>query len=242
MIVERGPAPARRVDRCYDAAVAWVQRRLIQPLSGACRPRPWPAELAARLRALGLDPERLQAGPFSLDAGAVAALIDEIEARPPRRVLEIGCGLSTVVLAALAARHGFSLLSLDNHADSVAALAAMSRGTPAAERLRLRICRLRRLRRPGLGAYAWFAVDLSADGPFDFVFVDAPIAWLVGRQGVLPEIRPHLAAEHRVLLDDAQRGHERRCLARWSACLPAVLHQEAVPGCARLLRLRLQAA
>ena len=55
-----------------------------------------------KLRALGVVPERLWWGLMTLFPRKAEFLIDEVERQPPHRVLEVGCGTSTVVFAALA--------------------------------------------------------------------------------------------------------------------------------------------
>ncbi|MBX3600242.1 MAG: class I SAM-dependent methyltransferase [Rubrivivax sp.] len=178
-------------------------------------PLPSPG-LRARLSALGLDVDRLWWGPMTLFPAKLEYLLQEIDADPPRRVLEVGSGSSTPVLAALANRHGFEVVSLENHEGSARYVRESLRNCPGADRVHLVVTGFRRRRYPDGRRYWWYDVDLGADGrPFDMVLIDGPMGSLVGRNGGLPEIRPYLAQRHRIYLDDANRAHEQACIAEW---------------------------
>lgn len=229
MIIEYGPTNHRRVDRLYSSVMHSIQRYLVSPavrlnailpFTRRCTPS---ARLRRQLSELGLSAERLDWNPWAMKPWKLEFLIGLIEKKPPRCVLELGSGVTTLVLAALAEKHGFELLSLENYHGSIGRLHRLSGGLDCARHIRVQQCVLGRKRSPGGASYFWFNANLEAyRGRFDFVVVDAPAGRLVGRRGTLPEIEPYLAEGHRIVLDDCNRRHERACLAEWGGRYPAL--------------------
>jgi predicted O-methyltransferase YrrM len=241
MIVEYGPTCDRRLDRWYSSATRLVQRGVVSTsvglhgLSSFARRRPVPESLGRRLTALGVDPARLDFSPLTIKPWKLEYLIELVENKPPRCVLELGSGVTTVVLAALADKHGFELLSLEHYPGAVRDLHRLTDGMACAQHIRVQRCGLARKRPVEGRRYYWFNADLEAyRGRFDFVLIDAPMARLTGRRGALPEIEPYLDADHRLVLDDSTRRHERACLAEWLRRFPAldVRYDEKVPDIA----------
>lgn len=180
--------------------------------------------LRNQLAGLGLDVEQLWWGPMTIFPRKLEYLLHEIENDPPQRLLEIGSGSSTPVLAALANRYKFDIVSLENHAGSARYVTESLRHGPGAERVQLIVAGFRRRQVANGRRYWWYDVDLGADDrPYDMVIVDGPMGSLVGRNGALPEIKPYLAHRHRIYLDDANRVHEKRCLAEWERQYPGLI-------------------
>lgn len=127
-----------------------------------------------------------------------------------QEVLECGSGLSTLLLAAAAARYGGHITSLEH--------------SPGwAERIRTELCkyglaqhatpRVAPLR--SYGSYTWYDVP-ERMGPFAGVVCDGPPSTTPGgRYGLIPVMSDRLAPGCRILLDDVARVDEQNILIRW---------------------------
>lgn len=195
------------------------------------------ADLRARLSELGLDVDSLWWGPMTLHPRKIEYLIREVESHPPRCLLEVGSGSSTPVLAALAHRYGFHVVSLENHAGSARYVCdSMHQG---AEQVDLVVTGFRRRYDSDGKPYWWYDVDLSGyPQPFDMVLIDGPMGSLVGRGGALREIKPFLAPDHRIYIDDANRDHEKKCIAHWQRQFKG-LNVELPVECRGIAKLRI---
>lgn len=209
-------------DKVFTQVVNWVQGNIV-PVGIKLRMKrrrknvgPPPPELQEKIVDLGLDPSRIWWGPMTLFPKKVNFLIDEIETSPPRVMLEVGSGSSTLLFAALAERYDFRVLSLENHQSSINYVRSILKGSPGEDRVILKKSDFIKRRYPDGAPYRWYDIDLGImDAKFDFVFIDGPMGLLVGRNGAIPEILPFLASEHRIYLDDVQRPHEQDCLHEW---------------------------
>ncbi len=141
----------------------------------------------------------------------------------PNRALELGSGLSTLVMAyALEESGQGTLCSLEDHAG----YAARTR---------------RQLREHGLDVYAdviearferltvdsdvpyWYALaDLSTDVPIDLLFVDGPSGHLHPkiRYPAMAVLHNYLADSAAVIVDDTDRFEESEMIQEWLAEFP----------------------
>ena len=126
-------------------------------------------------------------------------------------VLECGSGLSTLLLGIAAERQGYDVYSLEHdegwHARVVAAVD------------RLHLQRVKVISAPLVmhSGYAWYDAPGSFPPEFTLVLCDGPPgATMGGRYGLLPEMRPSMAADCVILLDDAAREGEQEMLKRWT--------------------------
>jgi predicted O-methyltransferase YrrM len=155
-------------------------------------------------------------------AGLLLTLVDEVEARRPRLVVEFGSGLSTLVLARALALHvpGARLLSFDHDAG----FAAITRRRLAALGLAAEVRHAPLADAAGHGvAGEWYDHGPLPHG-IELLLIDGPPAWL--RQGARaaagPAAFPHLALGGVVLLDDADRQGERANAAQWARAFPGI--------------------
>ena len=180
------------------------------------------SELARLSRLLATGPP-LRADVWSLDDLALEAVLAELE-RGRRRVVECGCGRSTVVIArALRELGGGELHSLEHDP----AWAQLCRAQLAAEGLTgiatVIEAPLERHPRaqPGCLWYARWALRRLPGSGIELLLVDGPPAGEPAversRYPALPEIAGCLAEEGVVILDDAGRAGERWVLERWEA-------------------------
>ncbi len=227
MIVSKGPKSEKISDLWYTRYVDFIQSTFVRADVWVDAKRKkhlnrQPSQsLLEKLKELGLIPDRLWWGPLTLKQHKFAFLIEQIEQNPPDYVLEVGCGASTAVFAALAERYDFKLLSLENHAGSIDYVRYLIDGLPCAKRIQIQQCDFTRKQAPNGKPYWWFNFNLEAfRKSFDFVLIDAPMAKLVGRRGALLELLPYLADEHRIFLDDSERKHEQSCIREWRDYYP----------------------
>ena len=175
----------------------------------------------ARLNRLLASGPPLQATDWSLDDGALETVLAELE-RGPRRIVECGCGRSSVVVArALRKLGGGSLHSLEHDP----AWAQLCRAQLAAEGLTEIATVIEAplqdhpLCRPGCLWYAGWAVAQLPDSGVELLLVDGPPAGepAIGRSRypALPGLAERLTAGAVVVLDDAGRVGERWVIDRW---------------------------
>lgn len=164
--------------------------------------------------------------PASLSPENALILCQELMARRPRRVLELGSGASTLMIARV-----LDLLGEDGRVVSLEHLEPFQREAAA------------RVARAGLEHRAsvvhaplvphagspepWYdltALD-EAEGPFDLVLVDGPEGGHrapLARYGALPLLRDRLSPGAVLLLDDGLRRGEREVVERWRALEPGL--------------------
>lgn len=130
----------------------------------------------------------------------------------PGPVLDVGSGLSTLVLGIVAERRGLVVISLEHDAAWHREIGTLLLQHEV-RRVQLHLAPLQP--RPG---YDWYTLPAGLPRAFALVACDGP-PWDArgGRYGLLPALVHHLAPGCVVLLDDAARPGEQAALARWSA-------------------------
>jgi predicted O-methyltransferase YrrM len=194
-------------------------------------------DFSRQLELLGISSDSLWWGPMTLFPRKAQFLLSEIEKQPPKRLLEIGSGTSTSLFAALAVKHEFTMLSLENYKETIKYVQLALNKIPCENRVKLQLCGFIRGRYETGERYRWYDARLNAnDGLFDFVFIDGPMSRIVGRNGALPEIKPFLAKKHWIYIDDYNRKHEKDCVAEWKRHYPDLIVETPYecPGIARL--------
>ena len=180
-----------------------VLRRSLEALRTLDSSAPVPRVLLEQL-SYGWGNEKYAAGPEYLAAAIEAAR------RTPGRILECGCGLSTLVLGIEASRSGTEVVTLEH--DSYWA----KRMRRTLERHRIECVTVLHAPLRSYGSFIWYDVrrgELSSG--FSLVICDGPPAELGGRYGLLPVAHRRLQADAEVLLDDVARDGERAVLTRW---------------------------
>jgi glycosyltransferase involved in cell wall biosynthesis len=149
---------------------------------------------------------------WTISPRLAAALAERLDERAPKRVLELGSGLSTLVLAEYAARSGANVVSLEHdphyHARTVRLLTSLD----LRAYVDLRLAPLAPIACANGRRFPWYGVEL--DGAFDFVFVDGP-PLRYGRQAALFAIHDHLEPTWELWLKDGHRPHEQECVGLW---------------------------
>ena len=143
----------------------------------------------------------------------------------PNHVVELGSGLSTVVMAyALEARGNGTLTSLDDHEG----YAARTRPQLSEHNLdafaKVILTRLVRLE-IDCGVPFWYALpDLRAEPPIDLLFVDGPM-WHFHpriRYPAMPMLQEYLADNATVVVDDTGKIDNSDLVPAWLAEYPAL--------------------
>ena len=141
-----------------------------------------------------------------------------------RRVIELGSGLSTLVIAHSFRRTGEGkVLSIDDDAR----WAAQTKNILARENLEafagVRVVAMKEIT-AGDRAAPWYNLSsLDPQARFDIVIVDGPPAWKgdsLARLPALYELRRHLGENGMLVLDDAARPGEREIARQWQRDFP----------------------
>jgi hypothetical protein len=128
-------------------------------------------------------------------------------------VLEIGSGLTTLVLALLVGRRGLPVWTLEHdrhYLDNTQAKLSRYKLT----NVHLTLAPLR-----DYGAFCWYDPPHDAlPQDFSLIIADGPPGDVKGgRFGLLPVLRSHFAPDAVILLDDAERSQEKAVLQKWAS-------------------------
>lgn len=158
---------------------------------------------------------------WSASTPLLAAMLDWLP-KTSGPIVECGSGLSTLVLAAAAARSGRTVISLE-HEESWADRVLRALPTHLRPYVSLRVTPIR-----SFGDFDWYSVDpeelptsialVLCDGP--------PGATRGGRYGLAPVLATRLATGCVVILDDTQRPGEHAVLERWRSEFRASVVEE----------------
>jgi hypothetical protein len=149
----------------------------------------------------------------------LATYLDRVR---PRRILEVGSGYSTAILAAYATHHDADVVTLEHDARYFRSTRRALRQLGIDRRLDLRLAPLSLQWFGDHGPYWWYGVELIDD--FDFVFIDGPPK-VLGRRGAFFALQGHLRPGWRVWVDDGSRRHERRCVKLWDEEFSGHFHE-----------------
>jgi predicted O-methyltransferase YrrM len=146
---------------------------------------------------------------WTAEVDYLEALIATVRIHRPRRVLECGSGLTTLILGALAHRYGFEVISLEHDEEWA------QRMRRDLERLGFPDVRVVYAPLIDRGAFQWYPLPLELPDRFDLVVCDGPSGETIGgRLGLLPVLYEHLRGTT-ILLDDAERPAEQAVLDQW---------------------------
>lgn len=197
---------------------------------------------AARSALTALSGPYLPWGSGAMRPAGLVMVCNDIVLGDRRRVVELGSGLSTVLLARLLAQRapvgGFTLVAVEHderwarwvreqldreeigeHVVVVDAPLTTCDGAPG-----------------GLKWYDEAALAAGLDGalgaaPIELLVVDGPPAYAaghgLGRYPALPVLRSRLAPGGTVVLDDVERRGEQDVLRRWESETDLVFHRHA---------------
>ncbi len=167
-----------------------------------------PSLSAKTIRKRSADPW----GTWSISDDVAQALTEHCHTRRPRRVLELGSGRSTLVLAEGARELGFELVTLEHDLKFYRQTRARLIRAGLGRFCQLHFVPLRKHSLPGRTDARWYSAQL--EGRFDFVFADGPPERF-GRSAILFALQRHLTSAWELWLNDAERLHERDCVRLW---------------------------
>lgn len=188
------------------------------------------AAAAAALAPLTCAGPYLPWGAGTMRPAGLAAVCNDIVLSNRRRLVELGSGTSTVLLARLLARQhpdgGYQHVAVEHDARWADWVVDQLRREGLLERVRVLHAPLapHPLAEPGLQWYDETVLldgveDAHQDSGIDLLVVDGPPADTPGkvlaRYPALPVLRARLAADATVVLDDVERPGEQEVLRRW---------------------------
>ena len=160
----------------------------------------------------------------ALRPAALVTIANEIVFGERRQVVELGAGVSTVVLARLMRERGGRLTSVEHDPD----WARVVRSQLELEGLEVSAHLVEAPLEPSLGDGApWYGraalTELPAEG-IDLLLVDGPPGYPEemerSRYPALPQLADRLTPGALIVLDDASREGERNVIARWASERP----------------------
>lgn len=147
---------------------------------------------------------------------AVGGYLEEVTrwaAKAQGPVLEIGSGLTTLILGSIAGRRGIPIWTLEHHPKF------FSNTEASLKRYNLTNVHLTLAPLRDYGDFSWYDPPLDQlPRDFSFIVADGPPGEVKGgRFGLLPVLRSHFAAGAIILLDDAERPKEQAVLQKWES-------------------------
>lgn len=142
---------------------------------------------------------------WSIGRKGAAKILELLDAQKPKLLLDVGSGLSTILMAAWAADNDAVVVSLEHerkYADQTQKY--LNKYNLTAD------LRINQLKETEHG----FFYDTELPDGIDFALIDGPPG-TIGREGTFYSIYPHLNPNFLVILDDAQRKHESEMLEQW---------------------------
>ena len=156
---------------------------------------------------------------------ALVAVLNEIAFAERRRIVELGSGISSIVIGRLLAQRGGKLTAVEHDPD----WAALVRRQVERERLQDFVDVVVSSLEPHPASWSgapWYSRDSIAllPGDIGLLLIDGPPGYGEGmthsRYPALPALADRLAADALVFLDDADREPEREIIARWAEEVP----------------------
>ncbi|MEN1960940.1 class I SAM-dependent methyltransferase [Luteimonas sp. MJ246] len=173
---------------------------------------------------------------WAADSDLLVELSRLVALNKPNLVVELGSGLSTVVIAATLRSNGSGRVISVEHDASYAHSTQQSLKMAGLDALvEIRVAALEEQR--GVSSTVWYGLsDESFPELVDLVFVDGPPAELGNniRESALNYFWPRLAANGSLIFDDARRPEENTFIERWLRGHPEALiqHPLTLKGCA----------
>jgi predicted O-methyltransferase YrrM len=160
---------------------------------------------------------------WAASAVLLSDISSEIRLRQPKLILELGSGVSTVVMAYALEEIGEGhIVSLEHDKEYMDRTLAELDRHGLASWVDLRHAPLKPVNIEG-NEWIWYDTNILGDlDRIDMVVVDGPPfeTQTMARYPALPVVAARLSPSAVVVLDDADRRDERRCLKRWREEFP----------------------
>lgn len=168
-------------------------------------------------------PLPLRGGGWEARPQVLSAAWELIRDQRPKRVLELGSGLSSVVMAyALETNGSGQLQALENGIGYAEKTRRLLAEHDMHQRVQVLEAPLQQVEHEGERLLWYSLANLRADTSVDFLFVDGPAGTLgpMIRYPALPLLRGNLTDDAVILLDDTHREQERQVVQRWLEAFP----------------------
>jgi hypothetical protein len=159
----------------------------------------------------------------------LARLLNDIVVNRRRSIIELGAGISTVLIGRLFQKNRLDarLMAVDHDGGWISTLEDLLKAEKLSEHIELVHAPLVPCALEGADL-PWYDVSRLKERigttRFDLAFVDGPPAFEPGKQlaryPALPFLLPHLADRFSIFLDDTVRAGEQEVLARWAKLSP----------------------
>ena len=225
---------ASLVRRCQHASARWLERTFFAELA-----RRQHDQRALTMLAPLID-DYLPWTGSAMRPGGVRLCINEVVIHDRGLVLELGAGLSTVLLARVLAGRGGRLISVDHDPEwqqIVLSQCGASSRVVSCVHAPLTPVRCEE------ETYQWYDVDSIVAGlagqRVDLLIVDGPVSSTgkMSRYPALPLLRPYLGNDAAIVLDDIERPDERRIAAAWAASSHRAIKLFGLAGGVGILQL-----
>ena len=130
----------------------------------------------------------------------------------PRRILELGSGISTLLLAEYARNESANVTTLEHSTKYYKQTIEILSSFGVLDKVDLYASELVNVPCRGEKRQLWYQTRLGEK--YDFIFIDGP-PLRYGRSAALFQLFDHLAPNSVVWLHDANREHEQECLKMW---------------------------
>lgn len=167
------------------------------------------------------------ATPYSASPDLLLVAAREILERRPRFVLELGSGVSTVILARIIRAHRLEVqfVSVEHDAEYLASIAQEIEREELKQHVSLLHSPLTPLEIEGYRGLWYRPADLlSGSEKIGLLIVDGPPKRFGKniRYPAVPVLKEKIAPDALILLDDTRRRPERRAFKRWKTVMPGV--------------------
>jgi hypothetical protein len=174
-------------------------------------------EAMATFQSLGLHYLPWSAASFS--PTALRLILNDIIMNRRRTFLELGTGVSTILLARVAKDKGCSLYSVDHDASWLEVVEGLLRTNGLDDNVTLIHAPMARFPGADENWYDTSKLESVREVKLDSLIVDGPLAGDVGqpkaRAFALPWFQSQLNEVHSVFLDDVGRDGEKECIREW---------------------------
>lgn len=152
----------------------------------------------------------------------------------PKHIIELGSGLSTILLARFCRNldHECHISSCDHDPSYSKEAAQVFEGEPSSDKVKFQVAPLvvRQYADTALPVYHLSKDHFSSPLPADLIVIDGPPLSLGGREGTLYQMLDHCRPGTIVLLDDAGRKQEQQALQQWKLYLKDAIEVQQLPG------------
>ena len=206
----RSTALLRRIEE-QEASANQLARGMERRLLNRLEARDW------LTRELDLPRPLPPTRSYAASPDLLLELVLAVDRDAPAHVLELGSGLSSLVIARRLEQHGRGqLVSLDHDPGYAEATRAELAAYGVGDRVRVLDAPLTDVELGG-EVWPWYALGAEVPERIDLLVVDGPPGLLrpQARYPALPVLRDRLSPGASVLLDDTHRADEREIVRRW---------------------------